>query len=112
MAALDLFVYTARYEEFGMVLLEALALGVPPLTSRRVGAAECLPPTFEPWIAEEPNPEWFAEAALRLLAEDGTRAGLSLAGIEHAPRYADREYAPAVARTILRSGGSGTHSRQ
>ncbi|HJR68832.1 MAG TPA: glycosyltransferase family 4 protein, partial [Gammaproteobacteria bacterium] len=31
-AALDVFVYPARFEEFGMVVLEAAALGVPVLT--------------------------------------------------------------------------------
>jgi glycosyltransferase involved in cell wall biosynthesis len=107
-AALDLFVYAARYEEFGMVLLEALALGVPALTSRRVGAAECLPPAYGRWIAAEPDADWFAEASLRLLADDGARAALALAGIEHAPRYSDAEYARAAARTILRSDGSNT----
>jgi len=108
MAALDLFVYTARYEEFGMVLLEALALGVPALTSRRVGAAECLPPAYGRWIAADPDADWFAEASLRLLEDDGARAALALAGIEHAPQYSDEEYARVSARTILRSDGSST----
>jgi glycosyltransferase involved in cell wall biosynthesis len=108
MAALDLFVYTARYEEFGMVLLEALALGVPALTSRRVGAAECLPHAYGRWLAADPDADWFADAALRLLADDGARAALAIAGIEHAPRYSDVEYARAAARTILRSDGSNT----
>jgi len=108
MAALDLFLYTARYEEFGMVLLEALALGVPALTSRRVGAAECLPPAYGRWIAAEPDVDRFAEASLRLLADDGARAALALAGIGHAPKYSDAEYARAAARTILRSDGSDT----
>ena len=33
----------ARFEEFGMVVAEAQAMGVPVLTSRLVGASECLP---------------------------------------------------------------------
>jgi glycosyltransferase involved in cell wall biosynthesis len=107
MAALDLFLYTARYEEFGMVLLEALALGVPPVTSRRVGAAECLPPVYDRYVAVEPDADWFAETTLGLLADDGARAALALAGIEHAPRYSDTEYGRATARMILRSDGSG-----
>ncbi len=51
-AALDVFLYPAHFEEFGMVVLEALACGIPVLTSRRVGAAECLPPPYEPWLSE------------------------------------------------------------
>ncbi|MGD8324772.1 MAG: glycosyltransferase family 4 protein, partial [Gammaproteobacteria bacterium] len=48
MSALDVFLYPARFEEFGMVVLEACALGVPVITSRRVGAAECLPEVYAP----------------------------------------------------------------
>lgn len=41
-AALDLFLYPARYEEFGIVVLEAMAMGIPVVTSTAVGASELL----------------------------------------------------------------------
>ncbi len=44
--ALDLLVHPAHLEEFGLVVLEAMACGVPVLTSRRVGAAELLNDDF------------------------------------------------------------------
>src|SRR5262249_54319144 len=53
-AALDLFLYPALFEEFGMVVLEAQAVGLAVVTSRRVGAAECLPPIYERWLTERP----------------------------------------------------------
>src|SRR5690606_181714 len=45
-AALDVFLYAAHFEEFGMVVSEAQAFEVPVLTSRHVGAAECLPTEY------------------------------------------------------------------
>ena len=53
-----------------MVVLEALACGIPVLTSRRVGAAECLPPPYEPWLLAAPEPIRFAEFAVRLLGNE------------------------------------------
>lgn len=46
-STIDLMPYPALYEEFGIVLLEAFASGVPALLrSSRVGAAEVLPPAL------------------------------------------------------------------
>jgi glycosyltransferase involved in cell wall biosynthesis len=93
MSALDVFLYPARFEEFGMVVLEACALGVPVITSRRVGAAECLPEVYAPWICDEPEPGALAALGLRLLGDQAARSSLSKAGIAAAGRYTDRHYA-------------------
>jgi glycosyltransferase involved in cell wall biosynthesis len=100
-AALDLFVYPAHFEEFGMVVLEAQAVGLPVVTSRRVGAAECLPAVYEPWLADRPLAADLAERVLALLADAAARAELSAAGIANAPAYDDRAYARNSAATIL-----------
>jgi glycosyltransferase involved in cell wall biosynthesis len=100
-AALDLFLYPALFEEFGMVVLEAQAVGLPIVTSRRVGAAECLPSVYEPWLADFPLAGDLAERVLALLADEAARRGLSAAGIANAPAYDDRAYARSSAATIL-----------
>ena len=75
-AALDLFLYPARFEEFGMVLAEAQAMGVPVLTSRLVGASECLPDRLCAVAARSPRAcELMAARALALLADAALRAG-------------------------------------
>ena len=91
-AALDLFLYAARFEEFGMVVAEAQAMGVPVLTSRRVGASECLPTAYAPWLLDEPEPAAMAEQAVRLLADSSRRAGLARAAAEKVVSFNERAY--------------------
>jgi glycosyltransferase involved in cell wall biosynthesis len=101
LAALDLLLYPALFEEYGMVVAEAQALGVPVLTSRRVGAAECLPAEYAPWLIDEPAADAFADKAIALLDDQRERAQLSAAGIRSVAAYDDRRYADATVATIL-----------
>jgi glycosyltransferase involved in cell wall biosynthesis len=101
MAALDLFVYPAHYEEFGMVVLEALALGVPVVTSRRVGAAECLPAEYAPWLGAAPDAEEFGARALALLRDRAAYERLSAAGVQAVRGRDDARYGTETAATIL-----------
>lgn len=107
-AALDLFLYPARFEEYGMVVAEAQAMGVPVLTSRLVGAAECLPSEYAPWLLERPEPTTMAVRALELLGDPALRAGLVTAAAASIVAFDDRAYG-AGTRTLLaaRTGGSG-----
>jgi glycosyltransferase involved in cell wall biosynthesis len=91
-AALDLFLYAARFEEFGMVVAEAQAMGVPVVTSRLVGASECLPQAYAPWLLERPEPTKFAAHALTLLADPALRARLGAAAAASVAAFDDRAY--------------------
>jgi glycosyltransferase involved in cell wall biosynthesis len=44
MRAVDLFVFPSRYEPFGLVILEALASGLPVVTAQSAGGAELVTP--------------------------------------------------------------------
>jgi glycosyltransferase involved in cell wall biosynthesis len=101
MAALDVFLYPARFEEFGIVVAEALALGVPVLTSRRVGAAECMPEVYRDWLLDEPQSGAFAAKAVALLDDAAARKDLAAAGVAHAARFDRESYVRATLRTIL-----------
>jgi glycosyltransferase involved in cell wall biosynthesis len=101
MAALDLFVYPARYEEFGMVVLESVALGVPVVTSKRVGAAECFPAEYARWLGDAPEVDEFAERTLSLLRDATLRAELAAAGIRAAGKQDALRYGAETAATIL-----------
>jgi UDP-glucose:(heptosyl)LPS alpha-1,3-glucosyltransferase len=76
-AAADAVALPARYEPFGNVHLEALASGVPVLSSARAGGAEIVRPGVNGWIAAEPTVGPIAEglAALRDAPPGGWAAG-------------------------------------
>ncbi|HZD54044.1 MAG TPA: glycosyltransferase family 4 protein [Woeseiaceae bacterium] len=101
-AALDLFLFPARFEEFGMVVSEAQACGIPVLTSRRVGAAECLPPEYESWIVDAPAADAFAAKALALLDDRATMASLAVAGIKSVASFDDDSYIRQTLETTRR----------
>jgi glycosyltransferase involved in cell wall biosynthesis len=105
-AALDLFLYAARFEEFGMVVAEAQAMGVPVLTSRLVGASECLPEAYTPWLLDRPEPQAMTERALELLADAELRNRLSAAAAVSVTAFADRAYAEGTRRLL------GTQNRR
>lgn len=66
-AAADAVALPALYEPFGNVHLEALASGVPVLSSARAGGAEVIRPRVNGWVVAAPTPGPIAEglAALR-----------------------------------------------
>lgn len=100
MAALDLFLYPARFEEYGMVIPEARAMGVPVLTSHCVGAAECLPEPYNEWLLERPNAERFADHAIALIDDNETRAALASAGRVGLDEVDDKSYAEACLSAV------------
>ena len=58
LAACDAFVAPARYESYGMAVLEALCMGIPALVSRDAGVAERYPPELSALLIDHPeNPE-------------------------------------------------------
>jgi glycosyltransferase involved in cell wall biosynthesis len=99
-AALDLFLYPARFEEFGMVVAEAQAMGVPVVTSRRVGASECLPDVYAPWLLDAPEPAAMAERAVALLADSSVRARLARAAAATVVTFDERAYVEGTRRLI------------
>lgn len=70
LSSLDIFVYPAKFEEFGMVVAEALAMGTPVITTQNVGAHEILTDEFKNWINSSVNVEWFTQRVLDLAGDD------------------------------------------
>jgi UDP-glucose:(heptosyl)LPS alpha-1,3-glucosyltransferase len=69
-AAADCFILPTLYDPFPNAALEALAMGVPMIVSRRCGAAELVEAGRNGWICEAQDPDGLAA----LLAAAATRA--------------------------------------
>jgi len=63
-AAADAFVFPTTYDAFGMVVLEAMAAGLPVLSSNQAGAAEVIDSGKNGFVA--PLSEWVESTASRL----------------------------------------------
>jgi len=71
--ALDVYVFPCRYEEFGMSALEAMACGLPVLTSARAGASEILSGEAKGNLPAKPEPKYLAPILQGLLRSPETR---------------------------------------
>lgn len=94
--ALDVYVHAARWEEFGMTVLEAMACGVPVVCGGKVGAAELLAGAGREFVLPEPAPGALAAALSRLAAEPALRARLSEEGRAAAALHTFQAHGRAV----------------
>ncbi|MBK1699456.1 glycosyltransferase [Thiococcus pfennigii] len=92
----DVFVFASRTETQGLVVLEALALGLPVVSTAVMGTREVLVDGRGSLIAEEDEAD-FAAKAVRLLRDPGLRAELAQAGTAYAAEWS----APVLAERML-----------
>jgi glycosyltransferase involved in cell wall biosynthesis len=92
----DAFIFASNTETQGLVLLEAMALGVPVVSTAVMGTKEVLVEGRGCLIADEDEQD-FADKCLRLLGDADLRAALSRSAVEYAGTWA----APALADRLL-----------
>ena len=98
-AAADLVALPARYEPFGNVHLEALASGVPMLSSVHAGGAELIRNGVNGWVAEEVSGPRIAEGLEQLRSADAKAlAAQARASAEPYPYAAQAERFEALYR--------------
>jgi UDP-glucose:(heptosyl)LPS alpha-1,3-glucosyltransferase len=76
-AAADLFVFPTLYDAFGMVILEAMASGLPVVTTRAAGAAELIDHQQDGLILEDAgNVDALVSSFTQLIGDPGLRTRL------------------------------------
>jgi UDP-glucose:(heptosyl)LPS alpha-1,3-glucosyltransferase len=75
--AIDIFVLPARIEEFGRVVLEAMACALPVITTNKVGAAELLEGPSRDFIINPESPEELKNALIHLITDQKLRETLA-----------------------------------
>jgi glycosyltransferase involved in cell wall biosynthesis len=78
--------FTALNEDWGLVMIEALACGKPVVATDRGGPREIVRDEVDGLLAD-PTPEAFAQAMARLARDPALRARLSAAGPAGASRF-------------------------
>ena len=102
----DAFVFASRTETQGLVLLEAMALGVPVVSTAVMGTKDILEPRRGALVARE-DPVQFADTVKRLLQNEFLRKRLS----KEARDYVKEWSAPMMAERLLEYYQQLVHAR-
>jgi UDP-glucose:(heptosyl)LPS alpha-1,3-glucosyltransferase len=100
--ALDVFVYPAKIEEYGRVVLEALACGTPAIVGAAVGASEIMKDDGVPTILEGWNVEEWAGEIISHLKHPPQAQANAEKGVMLAEKYSQRNRARAMEALLKR----------
>jgi 1,2-diacylglycerol 3-alpha-glucosyltransferase len=92
----DVFVFASKTETQGLVLLEAMALGVPVVSTAHMGTVDILTPQRGSLIAPD-DERGFADLVQNVLADKQKRTAMSEEGLQYAKTWSARAMAERMA---------------
>lgn len=95
--AADVFVFSSRTETQGLVLLEAMAQGVPIVSIAELGTRDVLREGLGVWIAQEDLTD-FSGKVVTMLGDDQERSVLGNSGLEYAHEWSASKQAKRMLR--------------
>ena len=90
----DLFILPSQTESFGLAALEALASGVPVISSNSGGLPEVNLEGFSGFLSDVGNVDEMAENALKILSDEETLARFKKQAHEHSLKFTLKEILP------------------
>jgi glycosyltransferase involved in cell wall biosynthesis len=106
MQAMDVFVHTSDNEPFGMVVIEAMALGKPVIASAQGGPTEVITPGVDGFLSPFGDHRALAGAIIRLLDDKDLRASVGRAALDRAQDFTveafARQFGTAIAGAVTR----------
>lgn len=82
----DIFIFASRTETQGLVLLEAMAQGVPVVSTAELGTRDVLRDGHGVWIAQEELTD-FSGKVVRMLGDARVRKDLGVSGCDYAHKW-------------------------
>lgn len=87
LAIADLFILTSEYESFGLAALEAMAAGIPVISTDAGGLAEVVVDGKTGYLAPIGDTETMGKRALSLLTDDALMLTFKKQAMEHSQQY-------------------------
>ncbi len=106
----DIFAFSSTSETFGMVIIEALASGLPVLAVKAPGAVDIIKDGFDGILVED-NVSQFAEQLENLIKNNNLRQKLSLNALQTVQRYSIEAVSEQVLGLYNKLSSSPSYSK-
>ena len=109
MQAMDVIVHASDREPFGIVVIEAMALGKPVVAGAAGGPAEIITPGVDGLLAPFGDAGALAQALLQFLDDPGLAARCAVGAARRARDFSASRYATAFGDAVLELLGDAAH---
>lgn len=107
----DLFLLTSEYESFGLAALEAMACGVPIITTNAGGLSEVNKDGYSGYLSDVGDIDKMAKDALSILSDDATLQQFKENALEHATTFSIDKLLPQYEELYKEVIAQSQHSK-